>query len=147
MKGRILVVDDEKDFRDFITETLSETGLEVNQAASGAEALEFLTKTQVTAVLADLVMPEMTGLELLKAIRKRWPLIKVVILTGYGTVQNAVEAMKLGAFSFVLKPLDVDALLNEIYGIFNGIFSHVDNEVIKRSVIPIYIKIVFDQAL
>ena len=118
VKGQILIVDDEKDFREFITEALSESGLEVLQAASGAEALETLTKTPVTAVLADLVMPEMSGLELLKTIRKRWPLIKVVILTGYGTVQNAVEAMQLGAFSFILKPLDVDGLLSEIENIF-----------------------------
>jgi two-component system response regulator AtoC len=114
VKGRILIVDDESDFRQFITNTLSETGIEVHQASSGAEALEFLTHTPVTAVLADLVMPEMSGMELLKTIRKRWPLIKVVILTGYGTVQNAVEAMKLGAFSFILKPIDVQALLHEI---------------------------------
>lgn len=127
MKGRILIVDDEKDFREFITEALAETGLDVHQAASGAEALEFLTKTQVTAVLADLVMPEMSGLELLRAVRRRWPLVKVVILTGYGTVQNAVEAMKLGAFSFVLKPLDIHSLLAEIEAIF-GIRKTADAE-------------------
>jgi DNA-binding NtrC family response regulator len=118
VKGRILIVDDEKDFRGYITEALAETGLDIHQAASGAEALEFLAKTQVTAVLADLVMPETSGLELLKTIRKRWPLTKVVILTGYGTVQNAVEAMKLGAFSFILKPLDIQSLITEIESIF-----------------------------
>ncbi len=114
MKGRILIVDDEQDFRELISDALSETDLEVYLAASGAEALEFLAKTTVTAVLADLIMPEMSGLELLQIIRKRFPLIKVVILTGYGTVQNAVEAMKLGAYSFILKPLDVESLMFEI---------------------------------
>ena len=114
MKGRILIVDDEQDFREIIRDALSETGLEVHLATSGAEALEILAKTTVTAVLADLIMPEMSGLELLQIIRKRFPLTKVVILTGYGTVQNAVEAMKLGAYSFILKPLDVESLMREI---------------------------------
>ena len=117
MNGRILIVDDEKDFREFIASTLKEMGLDVLEAASGSEALDVLSKESVTAVLADLVMPQMSGLELLRNIRKRWPLVKVVILSGYGTVQNAVEAMKLGAFSFILKPLDVDDLMEEIENI------------------------------
>jgi DNA-binding NtrC family response regulator len=114
VKACILVVDDEKDFRQLIIEALSGLDIEIHQAESGASALDILAKTPVTAVLADLVMPKMSGLELLKIIRQRWPLVKVVILSGYGTVPNAVEAMKSGAYSFLLKPIEVPELLEEI---------------------------------
>jgi len=114
VKARILVVDDEEDFRQLIIDALSGLDIEVHQAESGTHALDILAKTPITAVLADLVMPKMSGLELLEIIRQRWPLVKVVILSGYGTVQNAVEAMKLGAYSFLLKPIGVQELQVEI---------------------------------
>ncbi len=110
MKNRVLVVDDDPLLRDFLSETLNRTGCVVDLAATGEEALERMKEEDYDIVLSDVRMPSMDGMELLKAARGSQPDAEVVIMTAYGTVQNAVEAMKLGAFDYVLKPFSIDEI-------------------------------------
>jgi PAS domain S-box-containing protein len=104
--GRLIIVDDEIDTLNPLCDLLSEWGYEVKGLTLGKEALETLKKQDFDLLLADLVMPEMDGIELMKAAMEIAPLIVCIIVTGKGTIQTAVEAMKVGAFDYVLKPIE-----------------------------------------
>ncbi|TNF25485.1 MAG: sigma-54-dependent Fis family transcriptional regulator [Deltaproteobacteria bacterium] len=110
--ARLLVVDDEANMRTVLTGLLSREGYVVEAAANGRAALEALERSggNVHAILTDLRMPEMDGMTLLEEIGKRYPGRPVVMLTAHGTVDTAVEAMKVGAFDFVTKPFNADEL-------------------------------------
>ena len=104
---RILIVDDEKDFVEMLSLRLKETGEKVTSVYSGKECLETLEeKKDVDVVILDIKMPGMDGIDTLREIRKRFPLIEVIMLTGHGSTETAVEGMKLGAFDYLLKPAD-----------------------------------------
>ena len=105
MSDRILVVDDDESNRVTLERILRREGLDVVHAASGRDALVILREQPVDLVLTDLKMPGMTGIDLLKATRMVEPDVEVVVMTAYGTVETAVEAMKEGAYDFVSKPL------------------------------------------
>ena len=107
----ILVVDDERAVRVALEVNLTKAGHTVSLADSGQRALSILRSQEVDVVLTDFMMPGMTGIELLTEIRQRWPLTQVVLMTGHGTVERAVEAMRLGAHDFVIKPVGRDELL------------------------------------
>jgi DNA-binding NtrC family response regulator len=109
--GRILVVDDDDSLRRVTQFKLEQAGYRVGTAESGKQALAFLEKTPVDLVITDLHMPGMSGLELLKAIRAENPEIAIIIVTAYGTIESAVEAMKAGAYDYVTKPVNHDELL------------------------------------
>jgi two-component system response regulator PilR (NtrC family) len=100
----ILVVDDEFSVRESLEKVLSKAGYITLAADSGNEALAVLAKQKIDLVLSDLKMPDGDGVELLKSIKKSYPDIEVILLTGYGTVENAVEAMREGAYDFITKP-------------------------------------------
>ncbi len=102
---RILVVDDEKSLVLLASRILKKEGYQVRGAYSGPEALVIIKKFAPNLVISDLKMPEMSGLELLKKVKKDWPEIDFIILTAYGSVENAVEAMKCGALDYLIKPL------------------------------------------
>lgn len=104
----ILVVDDDPDIREVLKDRLESLGYRVLTAASGAEGLELLEKQNPQIVLLDIEMPAMSGLEVLKEIRKRELDITVVMITAYGTIERAVEAMKEGAYDFIPKPFEPD---------------------------------------
>jgi two-component system response regulator FlrC len=104
--GRVLVVDDEDGVREFLAEALELDDHEVSQAADGMEALERLSAGGAHVVLTDLSMPRMDGMELVRRVRSEHPDTEVVVLTARGTVDAAVEAMKLGVFDFLQKPLE-----------------------------------------
>ncbi len=108
--SRVLVVDDDPLLRDFLMETLIRTGCTVGLAVTGEEALDRMRAEDYDIILSDVRMPNMDGMELLKAARGSLPDAEVVMMTAYGTVQNAVEAMKLGAFDYVLKPFSIDEI-------------------------------------
>jgi len=110
MKTSILIVDDEEVARTFCADVLSELGFKAQAAESAKLALEMLESGQFDVVLADVRMPGISGLELLKVIRETYPDIDIVMMTGYGTVSSAVQAMKLGAYDYLTKPLKVDDL-------------------------------------
>jgi two-component system, NtrC family, response regulator AtoC len=107
---RVLVVDDDRQARRVLQVMLEQFGFESTAAGSGAEALERFQSEKIDLVLTDLRMPGMTGVEILTEIRDRDPDVPVIVLTAYGTVQSAVDAMKHGAFDFVLKPFDVETI-------------------------------------
>ncbi|MBF8283302.1 MAG: zraR 7, partial [Anaerolineales bacterium] len=109
---RLLIVDDEVELLTVLSETLSREGFEVVGASSGSEALEVLREQPVfDLLLTDLMMPGLDGLALLKAALEIDPQLVGVMMTGQGTVQTAVDAMKVGAFDYVLKPFKLSAML------------------------------------
>lgn len=107
----ILVVDDEKLQREIIRDILKYEGYGVMIAGSGQEALELLNQSSVDLVITDLRMPEMDGIELLGRVKETNPEISVIVVTAYGSVGSAVEAMKKGAFHYLTKPLGKEELL------------------------------------
>jgi DNA-binding NtrC family response regulator len=106
MKHRILVVEDDAPARKGLEELLSAWGYEVTAAADGADALERLAEESPAVVVSDLVMPRLDGMGLLAAVQKDYPGIPVIVLTGQGSVDNAVQAMKDGAYDYLTKPLE-----------------------------------------
>ena len=104
----ILVVDDDPDIREVLKDRLESLGYVVQAAADGREALEVLEKQNPQLILLDIEMPAMSGLEVLKEVRKRELDITVVMITAYGTIERAVEAMKEGAYDFIPKPFEPD---------------------------------------
>ena len=109
--GRLLVVDDEVSLMTALRNTLREEGYRVTAVASGAEALAAMRQARFDLVLADLVMPKMDGIALLKEAFKIDPDLVAIIMTGHGSIPTAVEAMRTGAIDYVLKPIKLHALL------------------------------------
>jgi DNA-binding NtrC family response regulator len=107
MKSRVLIVDDDETSRGGLAELMQAWGYEVDQAAEGKEGLERALLWRPRLVVADLVMPGMDGLELLRRVREELPATPVVLLTGHATVETAVAAMKDGAYDYITKPLDL----------------------------------------
>lgn len=101
---QILVIDDEKNIRLTMVHSLEPLGMAVRTAVNGEDALQVLGGSQFGLVFLDLKLPGMDGLDVLRRIKDQWPKIRVVIITAHGTVQSAVDAMKLGAVDFVQKP-------------------------------------------
>src|SRR5262245_34628499 len=108
--SRVLVVDDEKSILTLLEEALTQWGYQVTAAGTGAEALAALRTQVFDAALTDVRMPDMSGLDLLREIKKRDESIEVVIMTGYPTISSAVEALKEGAYDYLSKPLILDEL-------------------------------------
>ena len=106
----VMVVDDEQDIRDASERILNRAGFQAMKASGGDEALDILGKERIDIVLLDLKMPGMDGLEVLKRIRKLSEIIQVIVITGYATVETAIEAMKKGAYDFIPKPFEPDQL-------------------------------------
>jgi two-component system response regulator AtoC len=109
--GRILVVDDEEGIRSFLAESLELDGHQIEEAASGEEALERLRAKSFDLVLTDLRMPGMGGMKLLETAQAEQPEVEFIVLTAHGNVESAVQAMKLGAFDFIQKPVSGPAEL------------------------------------
>ncbi len=110
MEFTILVVDDEKNIRQGLGQALSGEGYNIFLSENGVEALKIISRENIDIVITDLKMPEMTGEELLKKITRDYRNIPVIILTGHGTIENAVQTMRDGAYDFITKPLNLDHL-------------------------------------
>jgi DNA-binding NtrC family response regulator len=113
-KDRVLLVDDEVDFLEVLSERLRMRGLDVTCATSGREALKAVDERTFDAVVLDLAMPGLDGIETLRRLHETQPELQVMILSGRATVQTAVEATKLGATDIFEKPTDVDTLVERI---------------------------------
>lgn len=106
----VLIIDDERDIRDGCERILARMGCQVAKAPDGRQGLEALELQPAEVVLLDLKMPGMDGLEVLKRIKQSWPQVLVIVITGFATVETAIEAMKLGAYDFIPKPFQPDQL-------------------------------------
>ena len=111
---QILVVDDEPEMRAALTHALSRNGYQVKCASCGTEALLNIKKEEFSMVITDVKMPRMSGLQVLKEVKKISPQVPVIMMTGYGTIGNAVEAMQNGASDYILKPFSCEVLESTI---------------------------------
>ncbi len=114
MQTKVLLVDDEEQFVEILSSRLETRGFVVHTAFSGDDALEFLEKHEVDVVILDVVMPGRDGVETLREIKRLRPLTEVIMLTGHGTVDTAIQGMKLGAYDYLIKPTDTKDLIEKI---------------------------------
>lgn len=110
----VLVVDDERDFVEILCLRLEGDGHRVRGVYSGRDALIATKRAEPDVVILDIKMPGMDGMETLKAIKADYPLVEVILLTGHGTIDTAVEGLKSGAFDYLLKPTDYNELIQKL---------------------------------
>ena len=116
----VLLVDDEIPFVETVTKRLSKKGITISKAFSGEEALMQLERNAaLEIVILDVKMPGMDGIETLKQIKRQYPLVEVIMLTGHGTMESAVEGLKSGATDYLTKPTDIDELIEKSEEAFN----------------------------
>ena len=130
---RVLVVDDEQVIREVLADFLSMEGFIVRTAGDGSEALVELSRDHYDLVLSDLKMPQVGGLELLAAVQKHAPSVVVVIMTGFGTIETAIDAMKKGAYDYILKPFKVDEVVHTIRRGLEKRRLHAENMRLKEA--------------
>ena len=111
MATRVLIIDDDRDTADFLKLLVEPRGDLARTASDAAQAREILRSWRPEVVLMDLMLPDADGIDLLRDFKEASPETQVIMVTGYGSVPKAVEAMKAGAFSFIEKPVDADVLL------------------------------------
>jgi DNA-binding NtrC family response regulator len=114
MKTRILLVDDEEQFVQALSERLNLRDYDVTTALSGQDALEKIQSFNFDVVILDVLMPGVSGVEVLREIKKIKPLTEVIMLTGHATVETAIEGMKQGAYDYLMKPCKTDELDTKI---------------------------------
>jgi len=114
VRPRVLVVDDEESVRFFLLKTLRKEGYDVEAVASGRAAVDRIAKAAFDVVLTDIVMPEVSGLDVLKAVHEMDKDAVVILMTAHGSVENAIDALHLGAFDYLLKPFETKELLVRI---------------------------------
>lgn len=110
----VLLVDDEKEFASTLAERLTLRGMNIETANSGDDALEIMSRRPADIVLLDLMMPGMGGLKVLERLRADYPQVRVILLTGMGSVADGVKGMKMGAFDYLMKPVEIDGLIQAI---------------------------------
>ena len=108
---KMLLVDDESDFRNTLLKRMQRRNVDVHGVESGEAALAWLAREAVDVVILDVRMPGMDGIDTLRAIKKHHPLTEVIMLTGHASMEVAIQGMELGAFDYLMKPMDMDELL------------------------------------
>ena len=116
---RLLLVDDEDRFRSTLSKRLAEKGIVAEAASNGVEALKVVKEKPVDIIVLDIKMPEMDGIETLRHVKKLNPEIEVILLTGHANIESAVEGMRLGAHDYLMKPCDIEQLLEKIITAYN----------------------------
>jgi signal transduction histidine kinase len=114
MTNKILVIDDEKGMRDMLVYAFEQEQYSVAAVAGGEEGVKLLSEQDVDIVVSDIKMPTMDGVEVLERIKRDWPHIEVILITGYGTMETAIESIRKGAFDYVLKPFNIDDLIKVV---------------------------------
>jgi DNA-binding NtrC family response regulator len=114
MAEKVLLVDDEKDFVEALAERMENRGMNVTSTTSAKDAIKKVEKESYDAIVLDLQMPEMDGLEALSEIKKIKPEMQIILLTGHATVEKGIEAMKLGAMDLIEKPADLQTIAEKI---------------------------------
>jgi DNA-binding NtrC family response regulator len=115
MTEKILFIDDEQDFLEVMSERMTARNMKVSTTSSAKEGLALASEGSFDAVILDLAMPEMNGIEVLKKLKEKNPDLEVILLTGHATVKDGIEAMKLGALDLLEKPTDINALTEKIH--------------------------------
>jgi DNA-binding NtrC family response regulator len=113
-EASVLLVDDEEQFLDVLSQRLKARGLKVDTVTSGEDAVRQVEDHNFDAIIVDLAMPGIDGIETLKRIKEKRPDLEIIMLTGHATVKSGIEAMKLGADDFLEKPVDLNVLLEKI---------------------------------
>jgi DNA-binding response OmpR family regulator len=154
-RGRMLIIDDEDTIRELLTSEFSKLGYKTIPAIDGEDALVKLNTEKVQVVITDMKMPKLEGLDVLKIVKDKSPESEVIIITGHATVEDAIKAMRGGAYDFLQKPFNIDELTalvekamkkNELrimvalYESFNAIFSSLNLE----NLFPIMISLLKD---
>jgi len=110
----VLLVDDEGEFLETLVKRIQKRNVNATGVNSGEEALAFLGKNPVDVVVLDVRMPGMDGIETLRALKRQYPLTEVIMLTGHASLEVAIEGMELGAFDYLMKPVEIDDLLYKL---------------------------------
>lgn len=132
-QGKILIVDDDHFFRSLYSEILESQGYDVESATSGAEAIEYVKLNDVDLVITDLMMPDMNGQEVLERTKQYNALTDVILITGHGTIESAIAALKSGAFDYLRKPVNKDELLLSVGRCLEQKRMLEENQGLKRS--------------
>jgi two-component system OmpR family response regulator len=111
---KILIVDDENDFRETIIKRLRARKIDIEGADSGPKALEMVDAHDFDVIVLDVKMPGMDGIETLRQIKLKKPLVEVIMLTGHASVESGIQGMQLGAFDYVMKPVALDDLMDKL---------------------------------
>jgi DNA-binding NtrC family response regulator len=111
---RVLLVYDEEEFVSALSERLMLRGIEVDSALNGEEALASLKEKEFEVVILDVMMPGLGGLEVLRQIKSTYPNTQVILLTGHGSTREGIEGMRLGAFDYLIKPVDIEEMLEKM---------------------------------
>src|SRR3990167_2706885 len=132
MIQKVLIADDESIIRNFIGEMLRRKNIEVHFAINGADAIEKFEKTHFDLVITDLMMPQKNGIEVLQAIKSISSQTQVILMTAHATIEKAVEAMKLGAFNFLLKPIFPECIEMNLEKVNNYLKQLAENQFLKE---------------
>ncbi|MDD3473823.1 MAG: response regulator [Syntrophaceae bacterium] len=135
---KVLLVDDEEDFVHTLVKRLTRRKLNVSYALSGREALKTISENTPDVVVLDVKMPDMDGIETLKHIKTINPYIEVIMLTGHANVEVAIRGMELGAFDYLMKPIEIDELLYKLQDAYKKRCCNQDD---KECVIPASLKV------
>ncbi len=135
MKPRILIVDDEESIREFLEIMLKKEGYEVSTAEDGAKAKDLLSKKSIDMIISDLQMPNMNGIELLKHVKEFYPDTVFMMITAFGSTENAVEAMKMGAYDYLTKPFKLDEVRLNIQNALKHKNLEVENKILKKELV------------
>jgi DNA-binding NtrC family response regulator len=127
---RVLLVDDEEEFLDTVVKRLKLRKVQVFGARSGPQALEFLEQNPMDVVVLDVKMPDMDGIEALRVMKTRYPLVEVIMLTGHASLEVAIEGMEAGAFDYLMKPINIDELLYKVQDAYKK--KMIQTEKIRR---------------
>jgi DNA-binding NtrC family response regulator len=111
---RVLLVDDEEEFVSALSERLMLRGIEVDSALNGEDALDRMEEKEFEVVILDVMMPGLSGLEVLRQIKSTHPNTQVILLTGHGATREGIEGMRLGAFDYLIKPVDIEEMLEKM---------------------------------
>lgn len=132
LKTNILVIEDEPQVRESYIDMFSFFGYDVQAVSNGREGLALINKNGYDIVVTDLNMPEMDGLEVLQYLKKKKPYIEVIVITGFATLENAIKAMKMGAYDYVTKPVDIDHVRIVLAKCVQQIKSNQENEELRN---------------
>ncbi len=134
MRKTILIVDDEKSICQSLGSILIDEGYEILSAASGEDALKVIEEDPPYLILLDIWLPGIDGIETLKIIKSRYPQIRVIMISGHGTIETAVKATKLGAFDFFEKPLSMEKVILVVNHVFELINLEEENKLLKQKI-------------